>query len=267
MELGNTINQSIIKILGNSTTISILFLNFDATNFPIDQLANTTKYLIYNQPESFLENCSDSVEISRKSKFQKHWFRNEDYGHLVFTDYSNLKSIMSCLTSPSGKYLVIINETSNRINLEEELLELFQDTWMSRGVLSVYIAIFKKIYYYSPFEKNPDGSYGSLQITQNFPTDPRNLKNLNGYSLNVEVFKGTMSYGTYKKDGTKLNDIYGPDIDVLKFLSKSMNFKSKLLKLKPIRKECAKVESKTVKIQILRIRFHSQSESNFSRLQ
>jgi hypothetical protein len=249
MELGNTMNQSIIKILGNSTTISILFLNFDATKFPINQLAIRAKYLIYNQPDSFPENCSDSMEISRNSNFQKHWFRNEDFGHLIFTDYSNLKSVMNCLTSPGGKYLMIINETSNKINLEEELLELFQDTWKSRGVLSIYIAILKKIYYYSPFEKNPDGSYGSLQFSQNFPTDQRNLKNLNGYSLNVEVFKGTMTYGTYKKDGTKLQDIYGPDIEVLKFLSKSMNFKSKLLKLKTIRKECAIVNPKPLKFK------------------
>lgn len=191
------------------------------------------KFQTFSASREFFSNCTrysaDSLKLSESKttfgKFSRNfWFNRDD--HIILTNFTNLKMIFNCLVSPIGKY-VILTQGLSRMD-ERDLKTLFEKQWKQIGALEVYLYLNSSVYYYQPFEQNEKLIFGKLKkFDEKFQRET--FKNFNGYQLSVEVFKGTLTFGRYKNKGTIFKDIFGPDIDVLLFLSKVMNFTSKNL--------------------------------------
>lgn len=140
--------------------------------------------------------------------------------YVIFSSSIFLESVLKCLVNSPSTFLISLSDDEQQFT-RRDLTNLLNKTWTESGALRVYVSIAEQIYSFDPFHRTPEGIYGKLNLDSDFPTT-EGLNNLNGYSLNVEMFDGTFTYSSVKEP-KGVDDFIGPDANFARFIADKLN--------------------------------------------
>lgn len=149
----------------------------------------------------------------------------------------HLDSILRCLVNPQGAFLILLTDNKTTFK-EEDLMEMLNRTWTENGALKVFLSICDNVFSFDPFHRDHNGILGKLNSFSSLSifvdkVKNRKLRNLNGYSMNVEMFSGTFTW-TAHKNPQRVGDFSGPDANAAKFIRHQLNATSKFGNFKTI---------------------------------
>lgn len=176
---------------------------------PLSKTSETSVVLTYEEiKESF-------AEILDKWRT----FRHE--GSILFVSLENLEHYVGCLGSRSGTFLFIIISQTNDDKKEIKMVEkVFEKAWKLFANFKLFILVNQQIFSYNPY-KRVNNSFGSIKVFKTLYTDD-NLKHINGYPLNVELFYSVFS-ATNGKDESDIKSFKGPDVNVTLMIAQLLN--------------------------------------------
>lgn len=183
-----------------------------------------------------IQNPAASIQVQEKfAKGLDKWRKFHYSGHIIFSTLYALEFHIGCLINRSGTFLFIIDNLINvtRKYYLDMIESTFRKAWTNNANLKLHILINKEIFTFNPFEwNNDDKNYGLIEIfnEKNILLD-ENVKDLNGYPLNIEMFWSVFSVSTDNFKTLNFNNYRGPDSDVAKMIVERMNATSKLKQL------------------------------------
>lgn len=243
------INNSAIErfIFTSKRAISIATIDSAENNFQfiVQQFPTLPRSILRFSNRTWIENCTsfantdlNQVHNSTMRKSIKILSLLEKNDFIIFTTFRAIESALKCIVHPLTRFLIIVTDVSAKSTsiTEKNLTRMLNKTWTDNGALKVFISTLNSsiVHTFNPFHRNIDG-FGKLNSFENYTFDDdggRDMKQINGYPLHMELFTSTYSISKIKppKD---FSDFYGPDINVAKVTGKLWNAtcKGKIRKL------------------------------------
>lgn len=164
---------------------------------------------------------SSPLDVFRKTKSFKDFMElDSDYDTVIFSSSLFLDFVLKCFINPLGSFFIFLTDNV-RTFTDEDLKNKLNKTWRDNGAFNVYVSIHEIVYSFDPFHPNFNGIPGRLNSHSN-PCARHKLTNLNGYSLNVEMFAATFTVSSVKNPKS-VDDFSGPDANAAKFVRECLN--------------------------------------------
>lgn len=155
------------------------------------------------------------------------WYTYRLSGFVIVCPYDAFIVYIGCLVSRGGTYLFIIEKSSEKQNQLEDVTEDLKKAWKSTTNVKLFVLIFEELYIVNPFEIDENTrSFGILEKLSDGEMVERNLKNLNKYPMNVDIFYSAYSVPKSQNYSSELNSFYGPDVQAARFIEEQMNVSS-----------------------------------------
>lgn len=135
-----------------------------------------------------------------------------------------LDSVLRCLTNPLETFLIHLTDNKTSFT-DRNLMDALERTWKDNGASKVFLSIGDNVFSFDPFHSGHNGARGVLTKTTTSPQPSvtrKQLRNLNGYSMNIEMFGSTFTT-TGIKHPKSVDDFSGPDARVGEFIRRQMN--------------------------------------------
>lgn len=220
-------------IIKSNKAISVITVNEDLINEKVLEKA-LLRFKISS--ENFI-NCEDfvktdkyrnvtsliSIDTFRQTKDFKDFvdiWNGLSCDYVIFSSSLFLDSVLKCLVNSLGTFLISLTD-DKKLFSDRDLIDLLNKTWTDNGAFKVFVSIADNVYSFDPFHPNSDGVYGKLNLFSD-PTTSKGLENLNGYSLNVEMFSATFTYHLVNKP-KNVDDFMGPDATAAIFIAEYLN--------------------------------------------
>jgi hypothetical protein len=135
-----------------------------------------------------------------------------------------LDTVLRCLTNPLETFLIHLTDNKTSFT-DRNLIDALERTWKDNGASKVFLSIGDNVFSFDPFHSDHNGARGMLKKT---PTSPqpsvtrKQLRNLNGYSMSIEMFGSTFTTSSMKSPKS-VDDFSGPDARVGEFIRRQMN--------------------------------------------
>ena len=212
------------KIFNEAATISIYFNSSQHADHVIESLRGIFKndskaFVVHNLLDKGVNQIMGRVKISSRKSLNISKY----YGFIIFNSFDMLSVNMLLHANPITSFLFIV-ETFISFD-KMEVLKALQEVWLKKRALKVFVLINGDIYNFKPFEVHSNNTKGKLNIfTENQKIEK--FKNLNGYSLKIQIFHSAYSILVQQKD---IQFFIGPDAEVHNLLQKEMNFTSEYI--------------------------------------
>lgn len=209
-----TVDEDLI----NGEVFEKAFLSFKVSSENFIDCENFVKTEKYRNVTSFI-----SIARFRQTKAFKDFIdisNGLSCDYVIFSSSLFLDSVLKCLVNSLGTFLISLTD-DEKLFSDRDLIDLLNKTWTNNGAFKVYVSIADNVYSFDPFHPNSDGIYGKLNLFSD-PTTSKGLENLNGYSLNVEMFSATFTSELVNKPKT-VDDFIGPDASAALFIAEYLN--------------------------------------------
>lgn len=154
-----------------------------------------------------------------------NWFLTPKAGFVLFSTFDSVELYLGCLLNRAGTFLFIIDgDKENRT--AENILGILKTAWNVTANLKVFVLISEEILVLNPFEfDNVNRSFGTIEEASNKSFN-RQLKSLNQYPMNIDLFYSAYSVPKSRNYSSKLSSYYGPDVEAALFIQEQMHVKS-----------------------------------------
>lgn len=161
------------------------------------------------------------------------WYTHRLSGFVIVCPYDAFIIYIGCLVSRGGTYLFIIEKGSEKENQLNDVSDALKKAWKESTNIKLFVLIFEELYIVNPFEIDENSkSFGILEKLSDGEMVERDLKNLNKYPMNVDIFYSAYSVPKQVNFSSKLNSYFGPDVQVARFIEKQLNVSSNYQELK-----------------------------------
>jgi hypothetical protein len=165
-------------------------------------------------PKKLHEHFADDID---------RWFTYRQSGFIVFSSFDEFEVLLGCLVNRGGTFLFVITQSSSTTTIDD-VTALLKKSWKASTNMRLFVLIFDDIYFHNPFAFDESTrSFGAVEISDG--DIQHEFKNLNSYSLNVEIFPSAYTIPKREFDG-KLESFVGPDINVAHFIEERLNVSS-----------------------------------------
>lgn len=156
------------------------------------------------------------------------WYTHRRSGFVIVCPYDAFIVYIGCLVSRGGTYLFIIEKGSEKENQLDDVSDVLKKAWKATTNIKLFVLIFEELYIVNPFEIDENTkSYGVLEKLSDGGMVERDLKNLNKYPMNVDIFYSAYSIPKNENYSSKLSSYFGPDVQVARFIEEQMKVSSK----------------------------------------
>lgn len=221
-------------IRNSSKTVSIISID-DTRNFIV---GNSKAFVTFKVESETFVNCdefakadkysnvtsSPRLDIFRESYSFKDFIEvrsDSDYDNVIFSSSFYLDSVLECFTNAHGTFLIFLTDNVTTFN-DKDMTEKLNKTWRENGVFNIFVSTHEFVYSFDPFHRNPNGVWGKLN-PHSKPRALHEIKNLNGYPMNVEMFQSTFIDSSV--ENPNIDDFTGPDAYIAKFVRERLNAK------------------------------------------
>jgi hypothetical protein len=151
------------------------------------------------------------------------WLTLRQSGFIVFCTFDEFELYLGCLVNRGGTFLFVITQSSPTTTIDD-VTALLKRSWKASTNMRLFVLIFDDVYFHNPFAFDDNTrSFGAVEISDGEIQDE--FRNLNAYSLNVEIFPSAYTIPKREFDG-KLDSFVGPDINVAHFIEERLNVSS-----------------------------------------
>jgi hypothetical protein len=153
------------------------------------------------------------------------WLTYRHSGFIVFCSFDVLELYLGCLVNRAGTFLFIIDKNDKTEGKLNNIFLILKEIWKNSPNLNLFVLIYGEIYALDPFAFDEEQqSFGVLDKLSDDEIQ-HDLRNLNLYNLNVEIFQSAYSNFAGVFNG-RLESFVGPDVNVALFLQKQLNVSS-----------------------------------------